>query len=201
MDHYYSPAPQADHDPKDLSVSFRGQPFTFTTDRSVFSRHQVDTGSRCLIETVLDQQTPPQGRLLDLGCGYGVLGIVFQKNHPGWSVVLSDINQRALALAQKNARQNGVPAVQVLCSDGLALVPGRFDRIISNPPVRTGKQTLYRLFEEAAQALTPGGELYLVLRKQQGARSAVQKLNTLFPDTALIRRCSGYQIIRARSAG
>ena len=113
------------------------------------------------------------------------------------SVVLCDINERALDLARRNAVANQVRYIDIIRSDGLSDVSGSFNLILTNPPVRAGKQTVYRFFAESADRLEFGGSLYVVLRKQQGAPSACRYLETLFSSVAVIERSAGYWIIKA----
>ena len=110
---------------------------------------------------------------------------------------MTDVNLRALELARKNARANGV-AAECLESDGLEALQGRtFDAVITNPPIRAGKQVIYRMFAGAAEALKPGGALYLVIRKQQGAESCLRYLATIFARVDKLDRSGGFWVIRA----
>ena len=136
------------------------------------------------------------GDVLDMGCGYGVIGVAVGKNWPGCRVVMADVNERACGLAQKNAVHNGVMA-EVLVSDGYERIMGtRFDWILQNPPIRAGKAVIYRMFADAAQCLKPGGTLWLVIRKQQGAPSAMTYLRTFFTHVEAVEKKGGYWIIR-----
>ncbi len=170
-----------------------GKTVEFVTDRGVFSRGHVDFGSRLLVASL----PPLHGRVLDLGCGYGFVGVAVGLTHPGVAeLVLCDVNARALALARRNAARHGV-AVTCLESDGFAAVEGTFDAILTNPPVRAGKAVYYPWFAEAARRLRPGGALYLVLQRKQGAPSAQKHLEGLFADVTVLERDAGYHILRA----
>ena len=111
---------------------------------------------------------------------------------------MTDINQRAVALARRNLKQNGVRA-EVVQGDGFAAVTGAFDAIITNPPIRAGKAVIYALFARAKDHLKPGGALYLVIRKQQGAPSALKYLREIYAEAEVIDRGSGFHVIRARN--
>jgi 16S rRNA (guanine1207-N2)-methyltransferase len=198
MSHYFDSQPASAHLEKEIEVRLNGQMFRFATDHSVFSRQRLDAGSELLIETVLTDYPGKSGRLLDLGCGYGAIGIMMKRFRPAMAVVLCDINERAIGLARKNAAGNQARFIEIIQSDGLAAVPGTFDLILTNPPVRAGKQTVYRFFSEAAERLNPGGVLYVVIRRQQGAPSAIKKLEALFSAVVVIGRSAGYWIIKAR---
>ena len=136
----------ADHQIRLVKARYRGIDFEFETDRGVFSRSGLDYGSNLLIETVLEREIHPVGRLLDLGCGYGPVGIVFKRSFPALEVVMCDVNQRALALAKKNATHNQVRYIDVIQSDGLHAIKDEFDLILTNPPIRAGKATVHRFF-------------------------------------------------------
>jgi 16S rRNA (guanine1207-N2)-methyltransferase len=200
MSHYFDSNPVSDHQEKEIQVRLGGQDFTFITDQSVFSRQKLVAGSRNLIEAVLEDNPPRIGRLLDLGCGYGAVGIIMKRLCPALSVVLCDINERAVSLAHRNAGLNQVRFIDIVRSDGFDAVAGSFDMILTNPPIRAGKQTVYRFFSDAAGRLNLEGALYVVIRKQQGAPSALKRLQELFIDVTVLDRRAGYWIIRARQA-
>src|SRR5699024_4046628 len=135
-EHYYSQQPQSKHDVKTLTSQIRGRDFTFTTDAGVFSKGKVDFGSKLLIDT-FNADECVQGDILDLGCGYGPIGISLANIFPHRRVVLVDVNERAVMLSKQNAEQNEVENVEVLQSDGFANIKERtFASIITNPPIR-----------------------------------------------------------------
>lgn len=192
--HYYSPMPQAKSQPHQTEIHFAGRAFTFFTDAGVFSKGGLDAGSRILLNSLPDKIS---GRILDFGCGWGALGIIVKTLHPACDVLMADVNARAVSLTQRNAIQNGVQ-VTVLHSDGFADIHGFFDAVLTNPPIRAGKDTIYRLFAQAEAQLLPGGQLYIVIRKQQGAPSALAYLNQLFTQAQVIDRSGGYWVIRCQ---
>lgn len=192
-DHYFTENPESAHKPLRFQAEYRGRSFTFQTDSGVFSRTEIDRGSHILLQALPDSIT---GDVLDMGCGYGVLGICIGKLNPGCRVTMADVNTRALALSAENAAANGV-AVQTLQSDGFAqLKSRRFDFIVTNPPIRAGKRVIYAMFADAAAALHDTGALLLVIRKQQGAPSAVTALRDLFQTVEVVEKKSGYWVIR-----
>ncbi|MEA5013784.1 MAG: class I SAM-dependent methyltransferase [Candidatus Limiplasma sp.] len=194
-DHYFTPLPQSEHKPARLAFSYRGHALVFDTDSGVFSRLQVDKGSELLLHTLPEAL---MGRVLDMGCGYGAIGLSVAKAYPGCSVTLADINERAVALAEQNAKANGL-ILRTLVSDGFeALKEERFDWILLNPPIRAGKQVIYGMFADAARCLSPRGELWLVIRKQQGAPSAMEYLKGLFAQVQAVEKKGGYWILRCR---
>lgn len=189
-DHYFSPEPMAQHAPREVTIPFEGNHITFLTDAGVFSRDGFDEGSELMLSAALDAL---KGDVLDLGCGWGPVGILAAKLCPACQVTLVDVNARACQLAEENARLNGVKA-QVFCQDGLNSIAQHFDWILLNPPIRAGKETVYRLFRESAAHLKPGGTLVVVIRKQQGAPSAQRYLETLFSQVSLRCRKKGYHV-------
>ncbi len=192
-DHYFSQSPESAHRPGACQTVYKGHPLTFETDAGVFSRDGIDKGTALLLQAL----PPLSGNVLDLGCGWGAVGISVAKAYPGVRATLADINSRAVELSQKNARRNGV-SVKVLESDGFsALGEEKFSFILTNPPIRAGKQVIYDLFAKSAGHLLPGGSLYLVIRKQQGAPSALAYLNTVFVRTQVVEKGGGFWVIRA----
>ena len=160
MPHYYdaSPAGEERHDQATLHID--GRDFSFVTSSGVFASHRVDFGTQLLLETVIEQiraQGVKNGRLLDLGCGYGVVGVVMKRFFPAMDVVMADVNARAVRLAGDNAKRNQVAFAQIVQSDGFAGLEGMFDHILTNPPVRAGKTVVHSFFDGAYEHLTPGG--------------------------------------------
>ncbi|PTX58166.1 16S rRNA (guanine1207-N2)-methyltransferase [Melghirimyces profundicolus] len=196
-DHYYSGDPDVARDEREIQAILRGKAFRFRADAGVFSKKGIDFGTRLLIETA---ELPETGEILDLGCGYGPVGIACAFFAPACRVTMVDVNRRALELAERNAGINGVKdRVEVLESDGLQAVrQRRFAGILTNPPIRTGKKTVYRLFRECRDQLEPGGSLWVVIRKQQGGASAKKELETLFPEVGIVEKKKGFWILRSR---
>lgn len=197
VDHYYTDHPTGASDPRDLEATVRGCRLRLTVDRGVFSRRGIDFGSRLLAETIVVQGGD---RLLDLGCGYGVVGIALACDEPGLQVVAADVNERAVSLAHRNIAANGLAGrMAAVCADGAREVaPGLvFDVIALNPPVRAGKAVVWRLYGEAAARLAVRGALWVVIQKKQGADSTRRRLEELFAEVAVVRRDGGYRVFRA----
>ena len=188
-DHYYTRDPQSESRPADCDFTYRGIRLVFRTDAGVFSRGEVDTGTRLLLEALPEEMS---GDILDLGCGWGAIGISVARKWPETRVTMADVNMRALELSRENAKKNRAE------SDGMAAFTGRtFDAVITNPPIRAGKQVIYRMFADAAKCLNPGGALYLVIRKQQGAESCVKYLQTIYSGVEKLDKSGGFWVIRA----
>ena len=192
-DQYYTADPSSESRPVPCAFPYRGHGLSFMTDAGVFSKGELDAGSRLL----LDALPPLQGDVLDIGCGWGAIGIAVAKANKQARVTMLDVNRRALGLCQANCLRNGVTA-EILESDGMAAVLDRkFDAIITNPPIRAGKQVIYKMFAEAAASLNTEGALYLVIRKQQGAESCVKYLKTLFEAVVKLDKSAGFWVLKA----
>lgn len=193
-DHYYTREPQSASRPAECAFEYRGVRMEFRTDAGVFSRGEVDTGTRLLLEALPEEMA---GEILDLGCGWGVIGITVAKKWPGCRVTLADVNLRALDLSRENAQKN---RAEVICaeSDGMAAFEGKaFDAVITNPPIRAGKQVIYKMFADAAKCLKPEGALYLVIRKQQGAESCVKYLQGIYASVEKLDKSGGFWVLKA----
>lgn len=189
---YYAENPDSAHDIHELKVTLLGQSFTFLTDSGVFSKKMVDYGSQVLLNT-LDFE---KGKtLLDLGCGYGPLGISLAKVH-GVKPTMVDINNRAIDLAKQNGQKNGVEA-DIFQSNIYEKVNGTFDYIISNPPIRAGKQVVHTIISESINYLKVDGNLTIVIQKKQGAPSAKAKMEEVFGNVEILKRDKGYYILRS----
>lgn len=197
MNHYYTNDPDLEHQEHTFDFALGGHNLRFTTDNGVFSKHTIDYGSRVLIDTVLAQDELPVGAILDVGCGYGPIGISLARalNRP---VTMSDVNERAMALARRNATQNGVAEqTTVLASSAYDNIDGQFGFIVTNPPVRAGKNVVSAIISGAFDHLVDGGEVFVVLQKKQGAPSAKKLLDQTFGNAEVLKKDAGYYILHA----
>ncbi|MBX6352472.1 MAG: class I SAM-dependent methyltransferase [Thermoflavifilum sp.] len=178
--------------PLSIEVRVRGVALTLHSDAGVFSKRGLDYGTRLLLESV---QLEPDAYAVDLGCGYGVMAAVLGRVYPASRWLLLDVNERAVALARENVRALG-PRAQVLQSDGFSAVPDTTaDAVVLNPPIRAGKATVYRLFDESYEHLRDGGVLWVVIHKQHGAESAAKHLRERF-EVSRVERDAGYHVYR-----
>ncbi|MDG0810966.1 class I SAM-dependent methyltransferase [Cohnella rhizosphaerae] len=199
-DHYYTQQPSARSDRKKIEAVLRGQKLQFVSDSGVFSRDGVDFGSRVLIAHM---ELGQQDRVLDVGCGYGPIGLTAARLVPRGHVTMLDVNERAVALSRENAALNGIGNVDVQVSDLYEAVGGRaFDVILSNPPIRAGKAVVHRILEEAHAHLNPGGALWIVIQNKQGAPSAKAKLEACFGEDHVseVGKDKGYRVYKAVKA-
>ena len=195
-DQYFTREPESASRPVECVFSYRGKTLRFMTDAGVFSRGELDTGTRLLLEALPETLA---GEVLDLGCGWGPIGVCVKSTWPEARVTMADVNLRALDWSRENARRN-VADVEILESDGFAALRDRtFDAVITNPPIRAGKQVIYRMFADVRDHLRLGGSLFLVIRKQQGAESCVKYLKTLFSEVEKLDRSGGFWVLAARN--
>ena len=192
-DQYYTADPTSESKPVPCAFPYRGYGLNFMTDAGVFSKGELDVGSRLL----LDALPALTGDVLDLGCGWGAIGVAIAKANKNARVTMADVNHRALDLCRANCERNGVTA-EVIESDGMSAVMGRtFDAVVTNPPIRAGKQVIYKMFADTAVSLNEGGALYLVIRKQQGAESCVKYLKTLYNEVEKLDKSAGFWVLKA----
>ena len=191
MSHYFTDNTEMHHDRKEIPFRFLGIYFTFVTDAGVFSKDEVDYGSQLLIQTVIEEKGV-RGKVLDLGCGYGVIGIVVSRLTDS-NVTAIDVNPRAVELTLENKDKNQA-SVNAIVADGIQ-TEEMFDTILLNPPIRAGKEVVYRLYEEAYTHLSEEGNLWIVIRKQQGADSTKKKLMEIFGNCETVNRSKGYHIL------
>ena len=197
-DHYYSEKPSAKSSRKTWAFQLRNWTFTFISDSGVFSKKEVDFGSRLLIEAF--REPDQDGDFLDVGCGYGPIGISLAADFKDRMVHMIDVNERAVELSKENALNNQIENVTVYQSDLFSNVePAKqFASIVTNPPIRAGKKTVHAIFEKSAEHLRPSGDLWVVIQKKQGGPSAIEKLKQLFADVEVVQKKKGYYIIKAK---
>ncbi|KRM86793.1 class I SAM-dependent methyltransferase [Lacticaseibacillus thailandensis] len=199
MEHYYTNNPDVAHDEVTFNFPLAGHDVRLTTDSGVFSRHTVDYGSRVLIATVAQRTTVPSGDVADIGCGYGPIGIALALAWPDRHVWMSDVNERALGLATRNAATNGVAdRTTIVESSAFDNVPPTdLGVVVTNPPVRAGKDVVNAILTGAFSHLRRGGELFVVLQKKQGAPSAKRLLQATFGNCDVLRKDKGYYILHS----
>lgn len=195
-EHYYSKNPKVNSEPKTWSTSLREQNLHLRTDAGVFSKSDVDFGSRLLVEEFIIPKI--EGPLLDIGCGYGPIGLTLALMFPERIVHMIDVNHRALELSKLNAERNDVKNVKIYESESLLSVEeSNFAAILTNPPIRAGKKTVFSFYEQAYEKLRESGELWVVIQKKQGAPSTEKHLNELFGNVQQVAKSKGYIIFRA----
>lgn len=196
MRHYYTDNTDLISEPETFQYQFKGYKLMFTSDHGVFSKTMIDYGSRVLLEAIELDET--KKTLLDVGCGYGTFGICLKKIHPWLQVDMVDVNERALDLCRINAKANDIQDAKIYKSYIYENVTDLFDLVVSNPPIRAGKEVVHEILEKAYNHLNINGELWIVIQKKQGAPSAKNKMNEVFGNCEVIKKDKGYYILKSK---
>ncbi len=193
--HYFKNDSNLKENLKLIVCNFNGKQYRFYTDSGVFSRTQVDEGSLILLKS-LDIPTSTK-TLLDLGSGYGPIGIIIKDQCPKIDILQTDVNEKAILLCEKNNKLNDV---QTTCevSDGFKNIKTTFDMITLNPPIRAGKEVVYELYTKSFDHLNKDGSFWIVVRKKQGALSHIKFLETIFKEVKIINKSKGYYVIKCQ---
>ena len=196
IEHYFAANPKSKPRYAIVRAYFRGKPFEFLTASGVFSKQRVDLGTRLLVESML---LPKKGCALDIGCGYGVVGIGAASFSPHLYVILVDVNARAVWLARQNIEKNLVSNAEV--RRGYLYQPVgdlTFDCILSNPPISAGMETVRAMIAEAPRHMACGGVFQMVVKSKVGGK----RLRTIFEETFgnvdVLSRESGYRVLMSR---
>lgn len=195
MGHYFINDENLKSEIQEFKVIINEKKFLFKTDNGVFSKGELDFGTRLLIDTVLKENIKGYG--LDLGCGYGAIGIILNKLK-NISMDMSDVNRRALHLVKKNILENECLNIVVIESDGYLNIDKKYDFIVSNPPIRVGKEKLYQLIIDSKKHLNEDGKIYLVIRKEQGAKTFIRDMENYYKIEVLEKK-KGFFIICLKS--
>jgi len=193
--HYFTNEDNLKSELKELNYMLKSDNFTFFSDNGVFSKERIDFGSNALIENILEDEKRNHLKVLDLGCGYGLIGIVLNKMIQA-EVTMSDVNKRALHLTERNLKLNNATA-KVVESDCYENIEDKFDLIVTNPPIRAGKDVLLKMLLESSDYLTDKGLLWFVMKKDHGAKSMIRELSEKFECTVVEKR-KGFYIIKAK---
>ena len=193
VDHYFSSAPKSEDRFGLIRANLCGRNFEFLTSSSVFSKTKVDLGTQVLVESMV---LPQKGNLLDVGCGYGVVGIVAGSLNKHLHVVMSDVNMRAVRLARRNVEMNRVFNAEVrygYCYE--PVVDMRFDAVLSNPPVSAGMDIVKAIVSGARDVLVSGGTFQMVIRSKIGAKSLPELFEETFGNCNVLARESGFRVL------
>ena len=192
MAHYFTNE-NIDSDEKIINCKIKNIDFKFITDNGVFSKKGLDFGTRSLLENI--DVDSLKGDILDFGCGYGPIGIFISKIK-NISVDMTDVNLRSVELAKKNSALNNVKT-NIFESDIYSAVDKKYDFIISNPPIRVGNEILYKILLDAKNHLKKNGELWIVVNKNQGAKTVIKRLEEAY-EVELVKKNKGFYIIKSK---
>lgn len=194
MEHYFTSDPTVKSEERIIEYEIKGKTLTFISDNGVFSKNHIDSATELLVKTIYDEV---HGKILDVGCGYGVIGITLATSQEIKEVTMIDINHRALELAKRNSVKNKVSSkIKVLESNGFEQIKEKYDAIITNPPIRAGKSVIYQMYADAKEHLLDGGALYIVINKKHGAPSTIKYLEELFGNAEVLDKKAGFNVIK-----
>ena len=213
MSHYFSEKQEVKSDRKIIRYEIENRNFEFVTDNGVFSKTKVDFGTDVMLKVFLRENSNKKNQkfdVLDIGCGYGVVSVVVKSFFKNARTVSSDVNERALELTRENFFKNGVVKsndsedndfgnsdFKVIKSFAFDNISEKFDVILSNPPIRAGKQTIFQIYEKSFEHLNENGEFYCVIQTKHGAKSTQKKLEEIFGNCETLEINAGYRIFRS----
>ncbi len=195
MEHYFTNNTNLRSEIRNIIYENKGKVFTFSSDLGVFSKDKVDFGSRVLVETILETEKEKSLDILDVGCGYGFIGIVLATFLES-KIKMIDVNKRALHLCENNLKLNSVEG-SCAWSDGYENINEKYNLIVTNPPIRAGKEVVLRILKEAKDYLKEEGRLWFVIRKNQGAKSIIKMLETIY-ECNIVKKEKGFYIVIAK---
>ncbi len=197
MEHYFTNNEELKSELRIIKYNYQMYAFHFNSDNGVFSKNKIDYGSKVLVETYLEKKEEDVESVLDVGCGYGFMGIVLSKIL-NVKATLIDINKRAVHLTKMNIKENEVNG-ESFVSDVYENVQNKYDLIITNPPIRAGKQVVLKLLKNAQNFMTEKGSLWFVVRKDQGAKSIMKELMPMY-EINIIKKEKGFYILKAKKS-
>lgn len=193
MAHYFTNNENLSHDIEKTHVVVHNISYYFYTDNGVFSKGELDFGTELLLKT-FKYNFPQEKQVLDIGCGCGPIGIYLSKQ--GFAVDMCDINERAINLSKKAMEEQKIKS-NIFISDAYNAVDKKYDYILSNPPIRVGKEKLYEIVMGAKNYLKENGEVWLVVRKDKGADSMVRDMKNIYSKVEVVEKKKGFHIIKA----
>ena len=192
MSQYFINDKKLKEDIKKINVKVKEQEFTFFTDNGVFNKKGLDYGTRVLLENFsFDNKIS----FLDMGCGCGPVGIFIAKTNDSYTVDMVDVNEKAVNLSKLGLKENNIKNANVFISDAYKNITNRYDAILINPPIHAGKKKVYEIIGESINYLNNDGEVWVVIRKDQGAKSLIKDMTEL--NFEIIKRDNGFYILKS----
>lgn len=196
MQHYYTNNPISDKNEKIIYGIIKGEKYKFLTDNGVFSKKFIDFGTKTLLESFYTERKKLE--ICDLGCGYGVVSVFLANNYKDFSFTMIDINKRCLELSKKNIELNKIKSkIEIIENNVLDKISKKFDIILTNPPIRAGKNVVFKIMEQSYHSLNEGGELWVVIQKKQGMNSVKKLLEKIFNSVIIVKKNKGYYVLKS----
>ena len=195
MSHYFIYDNKLKSKEKYINYTINNIDFTFKSDLGVFSKDKIDLGSSTLVNYLLKESLSDD--ILDLGCGYGYIGIVLKKFNNNLNIDMVDINTKAIELTKDNLKLNNINN-NAFISNGFININKKYNYILFNPPIKAGKDIIYKLIDDSYTHLLDNGYLYIVIRKNHGAISLKNKLDNTFNTCIISKKNKGYYILKAK---
>lgn len=192
--HYFSRKQYSPEKPVQFEWNFCNNKFIFISPSGVFSKGSIDTGTKVLLLAISNSLVKEDSEILDLGCGYGVVGIVAKKIFPNSKITLTDINERAIKYAKINSKKNNVDIIVIQGDMYESVKEKKFDIILINPPQTAGKKVCFSMIEQAKQHLKKNGKLFVVARHQKGGKSFEEKMKNVFQNVKTVEIKSGFRV-------
>lgn len=196
MSHYYSEEQHVESNPIDFNYTYEQFSIKLKTDSGVFSKGSIDFGSDLLVRTFLEE-TEDYETILDVGCGYGPIGLMIAKVKTDSTVRMVDVNKRALELAENNKKINNIENAEISYSDALDQVEDSYHAILTNPPIRAGKDVVNKILDQSFEHLVTNGALFVVIQKKQGMPSAKKRMEGMFGNVEVVKKDKGYYILKS----
>ena len=195
MGHYFINDPNLKSNKKQVKYTFLGKEIILNSDNGVFSKDRIDFGTNILLNSIEDLSTIKS--VLDVGCGIGIIGISLASKYNNLNVQMIDVNEKAVSLTNENIILNKLKNCKSYISNVYSEVNDSFDMIISNPPIRAGKDIVHKIASEAKDHLNEKGFFYAVVQKKQGADSFKKKLEEVYGNVEIVNKDSGYIIFKS----
>lgn len=195
MNQYFEENNNLKTEEKLITIRYKEKKYKFHTSNAVFSKDKFDYGSKILLETITENKLT--GKVLDLGCGYGVIGLLLATTNPNLSIDMVDITDRAIELSKKNAHSLNLNNTNIFKSNIYEQVSDRYNYIITNPPIRAGKDIIRKFLIGAKEHLEPKGELWFVMRKEHGVKSMIKELEEYYL-VELKTKSKGFFIVKCQ---
>lgn len=196
MEHYYTNSPTSEKISKSITAYIKNKEFKFVTSNGVFSKERVDFGTKTMLESFFTNKA--NANVCDLGCGYGVVTIFLASLYPNFKFSMIDVNERSLELSSTNISLNSIKnKINIIKNNCLDNIVENYDIVLTNPPIRAGKEVVYKMIKQSYELLNNDGELWVVIQKKQGMDSCKKFMNNLFDNVEIITKNKGYYVLKS----